>query len=65
MRRSLTTPSGGNLTLATVYRLNEEQDWYSYSTVTLSLCARLGCLLSGGTTQARTVVTLLLGDYAF
>ena len=47
MRRSLTTFLEGNFTLATVYRLNEEQDWYSYSTVTLSLRAQLESLLSG------------------
>ena len=47
MRPSLTTPLGGDPTLVTVYRLTEGLDWYNYSTATLSLCARLGMLLSG------------------
>ena len=53
MRHSLTTLLEGNLTLATVYRLIEEQDWYSYSTVTLSLRAQSKSRLSGYTLQAR------------
>jgi len=50
---SLITLPEGNFTLATVYRLNEEQDWYSYSMVTLSPRTQLEIHLSGNTLQAR------------
>jgi hypothetical protein len=47
MRRSLTTPSGGVPIVATVYRHIEERIGIAIVENTLSLCVRMGLLLSG------------------